>query len=65
MNFKIDLEYTELEGCLIPKKFEDWETYANETRNLMAKEFNMKLFSGNIKDKIKFSNTVSPLKFNM
>jgi hypothetical protein len=65
MNVKIDLEYTELEGCFTPKKMKDWQEFAEETRILMSKEFNMELYSGNIKDKIKFNETVSPLKFNM
>lgn len=65
MNLNIKLEFTEIEGCLMPKKIKDWQEYAKETRELMAREFRMKLFEGNIKDKIEYSRSISPMHYPM
>lgn len=63
MNLKMSLEYTEIEGCLRPRVVKDWKEYAEETRKLMANQFRMKLYEGNIKDKIQYSKEVSPLNY--
>ena len=63
LNFKVDLEYTEVEGCLKPFEIKDWIEYAEETRKLMAKEFRMELYHGNVKEKMEFGKKMSTVEF--
>lgn len=63
LQFKIRLEYYELEGCFYPKEFTNWEDFASNVRNLMADEFNLKVHHGTFRDKLAMENEVSPLRF--
>ena len=63
MQFKMSLDYYELEGCFYPKKFTTWEEFAKETRLMMAREFDLKILPGSFKDKIQMEKEVTPLKF--
>jgi len=63
LQFKTSLECYELEGCYYPKQFTNWQDYAQETRKLMAQEFDLKILPGTFKEKIQMEKECTPLAF--
>ena len=61
--WRIKVTYTEIEGNFRPKNFTTWEEYAEETRKLMGKTFNVKLYKGHIKEKMQMEKEVSTIKY--
>ena len=63
LQWKIKTTMTEIDGNFIPKKFTNWQEFAEESRKLMSKTMGLKIIKGNYKDYFEFEKKVSDHTF--